>query len=69
VAEGESLPGGPRVAGNCHLLCRLDIPLGRFYSAAMEAGATQHWVVVPGHRSLDVAELCRWMHIESVDLA
>jgi len=69
VAEGESLPGGSRVAGNCHLLCRLGIRLGEFYEAVMEAGATQHWVVVPGHRSLDLADLCRWMDTGYIGLA
>ncbi len=61
--EARSLPGPPKLEGNCHLVCGLETAVAEFLTFAAESGVSQHWVVVPGH-VLDEAELlCRYADI------
>jgi L-fucose isomerase-like protein len=62
--EGHSVPGPPRLEGNCHLVCRLQTNVRDFLKTAVESGVSQHWVVVPGHLLDDVAVFCRFANIE-----
>jgi L-arabinose isomerase len=48
--EGESLPGPPKMDGNCHLFCALRVPVREFFRRSVENGVSQHWVVTHGHR-------------------
>ena len=56
--EGESLPGAARMEGNCHLVFRPSIPVRDFCARAVQAGVSQHWVFVPGHRAREIRLLC-----------
>ena len=62
--EGHSVPGPPRLEGNCHLACRIQMSVKDFLTTAVESGVSQHWIVVPGHVLNDLAVLCRFTHIE-----
>lgn len=64
AVEGESLPGSPKVEGNCHLFCRLNPSLTDFYNRCVESGVSQHWIVVTGHILKDLKLLCRLLNIE-----
>ena len=64
VSEGYSLEGPPKMEGNCHLFCKLSVPLKTFYRKAIETGASQHFVVVPGHMMKQLEKLCQWLNID-----
>jgi L-arabinose isomerase len=64
VWEGESLGGPPCTEGNPHLLCRLGPSLEDFYTAALGAGVSQHWIIVPGWIAASLETLCHWLGIE-----
>jgi L-fucose isomerase-like protein len=56
--EGRSSEGAPRMDGNCHLYCFLEIPVAEFFRRSVESGVSQHWVVVHGRRLAEVESLC-----------
>jgi L-arabinose isomerase len=64
VFEGESLKGPMKMGGNCHLFCRIALPVAEFYSRMLEAGSSQHFVVVPGHIGKKLETLCQWLDID-----
>jgi len=55
--EGRSLEGPPRMDGNSHLFCALEVPVREFFRRSVESGASQHWVVVHGHRLAELETL------------
>jgi L-fucose isomerase-like protein len=59
--EGESLSGPPRLEGNCHLVFRATEPVPVLLDRLLARGVSQHWVVVPGHRTAEVEAMRRWM--------
>jgi len=63
VLEGISLPGPPKMEGNCHLFCSPDIPVRTFYEEAVRLGVSQHWVVVSGRHKKNLEKLCSWLNI------
>jgi len=56
--EGRSLEGPPRMDGNSHLFCALEVPVREFFRRSVESGVSQHWVVVHGHRLAELEPLC-----------
>jgi len=64
VFEGESLAGPPKLNGNCHLFCEVKVPVGDFFKRSIDIGVSQHFIVVPGHLSKNLALLCEWLDIE-----
>ena len=56
--EGRSQEGPPRMDGNCHLFCSLEVPVREFFRRSVESGVSQHWIVVHGHRLAEVEFLC-----------
>lgn len=56
--KGRSLEGPPRMDGNSHLFCALEVPVREFLRRAVESGVSQHWVVVHGHRLSELESLC-----------
>jgi len=61
--QGQSMPGPARMEGNCHLVFRPSIPVRDFCTQAVDAGVSQHWVFVPGHRAREIALLCAVLDI------
>jgi L-fucose isomerase-like protein len=59
--EGESLKGPPRLEGACHLVFRTEEPVPSLLDRLVARGVSQHWVVVPGHRAVEVEAMVRWM--------
>lgn len=55
--EGRSLPGPPKMDGNSHLLCALEVPVREFFRRSVENGVSQHWIVVHGHRLAELGPL------------
>jgi L-fucose isomerase-like protein len=68
VFEGESLAGPMKMGGNCHLFCRIAMPVTAFYKRLLEAGASQHFVVVSGHIMEKIEVLCQWLDIDFLGL-
>ncbi len=66
--EGESVAGPPRMDGNCHLLFRPAVPVREFYRKAVNEGVSQHWIIVPGHRSREIGGLCGILGVRFVPL-
>jgi L-arabinose isomerase len=64
VFEGESLTGPPKLNGNCHLHCKVKVPVEEFFKRSIDIGVSQHFIVVPGHLSKNLALLCDWLDIE-----
>ncbi len=56
--EGESVAGPAKMDGNCHLVFKPDVSLRRFFEHAVGDGVSQHWIVIPGRRALDLEKLC-----------
>jgi L-arabinose isomerase len=69
VVEGESLPGPAKMDGNCHLFCRLDVPVKEFFRQSVESGVSQHWIVISGNHGRALTELCEQLDIRLVRLA
>jgi L-fucose isomerase-like protein len=67
--EGTSLAGPPKMDGNSHLLCRLDIPVREFYRRSVESGVSQHWMVVSGSHRDALAGLCEGLGIRYLPLS
>ena len=65
IFEGNSEPGGPRMAGNCHLLCVPKPNLAGLLESAVEKGVSQHWIVTPGHIATELLELAKVLDIDS----
>jgi L-arabinose isomerase len=68
VFEGESLPGPPRMDGNCHLVCKPNPSLTDFYTKSIDSGVSQHWIVLPGHIKKDLEHLCDWLTIDYLEI-
>lgn len=68
VFEAESLPGPPKMNGNCHLFCRVDIKIPELYRRMVEAGVSQHFIVVEGHLRTRLEGLCSWLDIDYLDI-
>ncbi len=66
--KGDSLPGPPKMDGNSHLSCKMDIPVQEFYKKAIQLGVSQHWIVVPGIYLKSLKVLCSWLDIEYCQL-
>jgi L-arabinose isomerase len=64
VFEGESVPGPPKMNGNCHLLMKVPMPIPAFYRHMVEAGVSQHIIVIPGHGVERLERLCSWLNID-----
>ncbi len=64
VIEGDSLPGPPKLEGNCHLFCRIEQPVKDFYEKTIRLGVSQHWIVVSGRYKKNLEKLCSWLNIE-----
>ncbi len=67
VFEGSSLEGPPKLEGTPHLFCRVETPVQKLCSRAVQIGVSQHWIVVPGHIKNELEELCAWLDIEYCD--
>jgi L-fucose isomerase-like protein len=61
--EGTSEAGPPRLEGNCHLVFRPDARVKDFLQWAVRRGVSQHWIVVPGRRAVDLGLLCGMLGI------
>jgi L-arabinose isomerase len=57
VAMGQAIEEPYLVRGSPNLTIRLDVPLGRFFKEACEAGVTQHWALVHGDTRSKLAKL------------
>jgi len=68
VFEGESLPGPPKMNGNCHLLCRVAVPVPDFYKRVVEEGVSRHFIVIPGYMRERLKQLCTWLDIGFYDV-
>jgi L-arabinose isomerase len=68
VFEGESLPGPPKMNGNCHLFCSVDLQIPELYRRILEAGVSQHFIVVAGHLRMKLRGLCSWLDIGFLDM-
>ncbi len=64
IFEGFSLEGPPKMEGTPHLFCRVETPVHKLCSRAVQIGVSQHWIVVPGHIKNELEELCEWLDIE-----
>jgi L-arabinose isomerase len=64
--EGESLPGPPKLEGNCHLLFRPALPIKEFFRRTVEIGVSQHWLFVAGLRVSDLSLLCGVLDVRLV---
>ena len=64
VIEGNSLPGPPKLEGNCHLFCRIELPVKDFYEKTIQLGVSQHWIVVSGRFRKKLETLCNWLDID-----
>jgi L-fucose isomerase-like protein len=56
--QGRSLEGPPKMDGNSHLFCSLDVPVREFLRRAVESGVSQHWIVVHGQHLEALKVLC-----------
>jgi L-fucose isomerase-like protein len=63
--EGESLEGPPRLSGSCHLVMRTDAPVSALINGLIARGTSQHWIVVPGRRAVEVEAFARWMESDA----
>jgi hypothetical protein len=61
--QGSSLEGAYKMEGNSHLFCSLEPDLKHFFRQAVKSGASQHWLVVPGHVMASFEALCSAMDI------
>jgi L-arabinose isomerase len=68
VFEGESLPGPPKMNGNCHLFCKVDPPITELYKTLVGAGVSQHFIVVEGYLRTRLEGLCAWLDIDYLDI-
>jgi len=68
VVQGESLPGPAKMDGNCHLLCRLDVPVKEFFRQSVDSGVSQHWIVISGTHGRALSELCEQLDIRLLRL-
>ncbi|UCF97074.1 MAG: hypothetical protein JSV89_18155 [Spirochaetaceae bacterium] len=68
AAEGESLPGPAKMDGNCHLYCRLDVPVKEFFRQSVDSGVSQHWIVVSGKHAHRLTALCEQLDIRLVNI-
>jgi hypothetical protein len=68
VFEGESLAGPPKMNGNCHLFCKVELPASEFYRRLLDMGVSQHFVVVSGHMKERLKRLAEWLHIDFFDV-
>jgi L-fucose isomerase-like protein len=59
--EGESLAGPAPLDGSCHLVFRAGEPVPALLDRLITRGVSQHWIVVPGHRAVDVEAMAYWM--------
>jgi L-fucose isomerase-like protein len=66
MVEGRSLAGPPKMEGNCHLFCRLDVPVKEFFRQAVSGGVSQHWVVVSGNHASALMGLCSQLGVRGV---
>ena len=66
--EGESLPGTPKMDGNCHLYCKLNPSLKDFYTKSIDSGVSQHWLIVPGHIAKELKNLCLCLNIDFMEI-
>lgn len=57
VVMGQAIEEPYLVRGSPNLTIRLDVPLGRFFKEACEAGVTQHWALVHGDTRSKLAKL------------
>ncbi len=62
--EGDSLPGPPKLEGNSHLFCRIELPVKDFYEKTIQLGVSQHWIVVSGRFKKNLEKLCNWLDID-----
>ncbi len=69
VFEGESLAGPMKMGGNCHLFCEIAVAATALYRRMLDAGVSQHFVVVPGHIGESLKTLCQWLDIDFLDLS
>jgi L-arabinose isomerase len=67
--EGTSLAGPPKMDGNTHLYCRLDIPVRQFYRRSVESGVSQHWIVVSGSHLEALGGFCEALGIRFLALS
>jgi L-fucose isomerase-like protein len=56
--QGRSLEGPPKMDGNSHLFCTLDIPVREFFRRSVESGVSQHWIVIHGQHLEALKVLC-----------
>jgi L-fucose isomerase-like protein len=63
VVEGESLPGPPKMDGNCHVVCALKVPVGEVLRRSLDSGASQHWIVISGRYGEAFSGLCEQLDI------
>ena len=64
VFEGESLEGPFKMEGVPHLFCSPDIPIKQLCNRAIEAGISQHWIIIPGHVIKNIEILCSCLDIK-----
>jgi L-fucose isomerase-like protein len=56
--QGRSLEGPPKMEGNSHLFCTLDVPVREFFRRSVESGVSQHWIVIHGQYLEALKVLC-----------
>lgn len=61
--QGTSLAGPNKMAGNCHLFCRVDVNINALLADAVQDGVSQHWIVVPGHVLAELEVACNALDI------
>lgn len=66
--SGESMPGPYRSEGNSHLICRLDMSLDQFFTAAVGLGSSQHWIVSRRVRGRQLDAVCRHLGLDYMNL-
>jgi L-fucose isomerase-like protein len=56
--QGRSLEGPPKMDGNCHLFCSLEMPVRELFQRSVDSGVSQHWIVVHGQHLEALKILC-----------
>jgi L-arabinose isomerase len=68
VLEAESVDCPPKLEGTCHLFCILKLPVEEFFTRVVDAGVSQHWLVIPGKYAQNLERLCQFNDIGYIKL-
>jgi len=64
IFEGYSISNSIKLVGNSYIYCRLKKDVKDIFNKAVQAGVSQHWIIIPGHYKDNLKILSDVLNIE-----